>query len=280
MGKGSGDQTVTNRPLEELIPFINPTLESLAFQLDQGPGTFAPGGSPLVAGFNPLQNFAFNTLAPGAIAGQQNIGNQIQGGLDFALNQMLNPATNPALQQSANAAVSSVFRGLNEQVIPGIEDQAVFAGGVGGSEQNQAVGKATERATQQALDTTSGMFNQAFQNNLNNFTQTLLGAPGLQQAQLAPLNTALALGGQQQSQSQALIDAQRQEHQFNQGAREAQLSNFLSLLLGNPGFGSQTSPGPQSNPFMSGLGAGLTTFGTTGNPWLALGAGGLGAATA
>ena len=275
MGGGSGGtQTTEQRPLEELQPFITPALENLAFQLQQ-PRSFAPEGSPLLAGFNPTQNFAFNTLAPQAIAGQQGAANQAQGALDFTFNQMLDPATNPALQRTADAAVNTVFRGLNEQVIPGIQDQAILAGGVGGSEANQAVGSATERSVDQALAATSGIFNSAYQNSLNNFTQTLLGLPNVQAGIAQPLNTALQIGGQQQAQEQAGIDAARQEHQFNQVANLQQLQNFAALLLGAPP-GQIITPGPTTNPWLQGAGAGLSAYGATGNPYLAAGAGAVG----
>ncbi len=261
---GDGTQTITNLPWK---PLQGPILDTVGNLANAPTPTFNPAGNPLVAGFSPFQQAGLG-LVGGAAGQQANLADLAQQGAQFSLQDMLSPDSNPHLQATADAAVNTVFRNLNENVIPGIEDQAILAGGVGGSEANQAVGRATERSTQQALDTSANIFSNAYQNSLNNYTSTLLGLPGLQQAANTPVNTLLNAGALQQGQRQQLFDARRQEHQFNQQQPFSQQADLLALMLGGPRTQVQPAP-PGVSPVQTGL-AGAATGATVGGPWGAL----------
>jgi hypothetical protein len=106
-----------------------------------------------------------------------------------------------------------------------------------------------------------GQAQQAAQQNYLNQMQLAQAAPGLAGQQIAGLTT---LGGAQQAQTQALLDAQKQlaYQQAYQPLQTAERfgTGIASMISGYPGQTQQTiSPSP--SPLASGLGAGATLAG-------------------
>ena len=104
-----------------------------------------------------------------------------------------------------------------------------------------------------------------------------LGALGLQQAKLGEafqglslndINTLLGIGGQEQAQQQALLDAQRQTQYQNVMTPYQQLGFYSDIFQGMPTaqqtFTQQQTPPPNTLTQLGGLGLGLYSLGQTG----------------
>ncbi len=163
---------------------------------------------------------------------------------------------NPFLEQQLAGMRANVNQNLLQNQLPGIQNNAIAGGGLGGSRQGIAQGLAIQGANRDILqaETTA----RAGQVNIDQEQQlrALLGQGSILSGQGGAQDALLRGGGIQQAQAQAEIGGEIQ--QFNEGQdlqfeRDQQL---LSILLGTPAQ-NQTVP-QQSDPVAAGLGAALT----------------------
>lgn len=261
----------------------------------------APGPPQFPTAVQPLVNQTVGNLATGGIAGQpiqQFQGDRIadltafqqQGlaqtpGLSTALQGQAGTAAagfntfagggqvgqNPFLDQAIQALQQSANQNLQRNQLPAIRNNAVAAGGLGGSRQGIAEGLAISDLNQtlvnQEAQLRSGQFNQDQTNQLNALIQqgNILSGQGAGQQAL------LQAGGIQQQQAQAEIGGERQLFDEQQNQEFQRQQQLLQILLGSPAAVPQL-PASQ-DPLTAGLGSGIIASqlfggggGTTTNP--------------
>ena len=201
-------------------------------------------------------------LSPDVTAGQNYVRNYAQGtsqDLIGAQNQALvqqlgAPDMNsPVLRDAQEAAIRPVVRQFNESVLPQIRNDAVAAGGFGGSRQGLAEGVASDRLQQNILDTTSKMALDYYGQGLTAQGRGLALAPQAIQAGALPGQMLDAVGQQQMEYQQQLINEQIQRFQDQEMQPWNNLGMYQSLISGNMG-SSTTSQLAKTNPLMSALG--------------------------
>jgi hypothetical protein len=102
-------------------------------------------------------------------------------------------------------------------------------------------------------------------------------APQFQNMQYADIDQLMRVGAMTEDQAQRLIGADQARWQFGQQAPYDALSSYASAIYGLPGgYGTQSQTTPGGSRLSGALG-GAMAGGATGNPWLALGGGILGA---
>lgn len=293
MGKGSGNQTVTN--VQALPPAIEAALETAytdfnpfqsAFEATDSFNPMAYSG-PAMADFSPLQTAAltnagnlvsrpnyidqaqntFTDLASGNVGvdvGTQNLATGLLGQLATT------ETTNPYLeQQVANAVSGAVDKATSQYALGGRLGSDSFGGALGAGitsaaapilAQNLQQDRANQLSAAQALGRVSGddLSRDLSIGNLR--LQAAQALPGLLSADQSRIGTLQDLGAMQQAPAQAAIDAER--------ARVAEQNvldqNRINALLGASGMGqgmfgtttTQTGGGPST--LSNALGGALT----------------------
>lgn len=256
MGGGTPSNTTqTVTPWAGVQPYLLEAFQGLAETPtpEYFPGsTVAPQSATTQAGVQQLTN---------AAGTQQQMGQDVASGMSFTLNDMLNPATNKYLQQYAEAAIKPIFDKLNTSTISGIDDAAIQSGQFGGTAMRNLRSDAIDKASQAAMDTTAGMYSNAYQTALDNYTKTLLGAPSMMSAATMPAQTTLAAGGITDAYNQANINEQIARWNFGQSAEMDTLLQKLNAYMGLP-TGSQTvTQGGSTSPLQAALGGGAAGYG-------------------
>ena len=269
----------------------------------QGIGSYQPmlqAGAGTVGGGVAATQQAFNPLMASIMSAGQ-IGGQTAANLlnPYAAQAYMNPYEQQVIDQSLQD-----IRRAGDIAMQGTRAQAVGAGAFGGSrsaiaEQElnrnildqqartaaqlraQGYGQAQQQQMQRAqlagqaglqgaqlMQTGAGQYGALGQG---------LGALGLQQAKLGEafqglsmndINTLLGIGGQEQAQQQAILDAQRQTQYQNIMAPYQQLGFYSDIFQGMPTaqqtFTQQQTPPPSTLSQLGGLGMGLYSLNQAG----------------
>lgn len=230
MSKG-GTATTTNGPAS----YLGQDYQSLANTATNLYSHYAPEYYPgnQVAPFSPLQEQGFGQIQ-GIANGPNNIGS---AGQDYFTNlesgNLLNPATNPALQGMAELSDQQVMNNLSSE----------FAGSGRNIE-----GSAPIQASQMGA-INSQIYGGAYNNTLNNMTSALGQASPLTAQEFMPGQELLSAGGQIQNQAQQQIGANQNQFGYYQTLPFNQLSSYAQLLGGMPG-------STQTTPYYQNMGAG------------------------
>lgn len=212
-----------------------------------------------VAPLNAAQNTALgNTISMGnstnpnvAAAGTQN--------LDTINGDYLDPATDPYLTGTYNAAAQAVTNQYQTATAPQTAGAMEAAGRYGsGSYGNQV------QQNQLNLGTSLGnlaqnIYGQNYQNERANQTAATAEAPALNQAQYINPTAALTAGNQQQTQQQNVDVNAMNAYNYNRDQPTNALNNYIGQIQGNYGQnGTTTTSTPYyTNPGATGLGAAL-----------------------
>jgi hypothetical protein len=167
-------------------------------------------------------------------SGQQ-LADAASGAAQFALGPMLFAESNPALQSYIDAATRPIRQQLTEETLPAIAGSAAGNYNYGGSRQGIAEGLAAGRASQAVGDTAAQIANQGYQSGLDAFNKSLAVAPQTFQLGLAPSSVVGAVGEQQRSMEQALIDDAFARHSFEQNLPYSRLNEYANLVSGQYG---------------------------------------------
>lgn len=239
LGGGSKTQTTSNAPWKPQQQYLTNMFSQAQNLYNKGPQQYYSGQT--VAGFSPLQNQAFNSIAnPSSFSASQSLlDNTINGGY-------LGSA--PFMQAYGNDILDSV------------NSQFTRAGRGGSPAAMSAAAEGLGDAASRLYSQERGMQQQA-----------ALSAPRLEASQNAQL---LQAGGLQQANQQRQLDSNFNRFMFNQNAPTQALKDYQSFISG--GFGGQTSQPLHNNRLGGAIGGGLSAFAMSGGNPIAAGIGALG----
>lgn len=258
---GGGD--ITQDTTADPWSGIQPYLLSSAAKMNTAAGnvpeyypgqTYAPWDPNQVAAMQGQLNYAASPEMNATIAnGLQ----AVNSGLDAP-----NVYDNPALQSYVDAAVRPLTQAYQEQILPGIRDQAEMYGGAG-SRTGLAEGTAARSYMDAIASTTAPIYSQAYGQGLEQ--QRYMGAlmPQMLSTGLMPWQIQAGVGAQQQGMSQQAINEAMARYDYNMNADYNRYKDYYSTLMGTPWGGSSTT-GPNPNavsPAMSAMGGGMLGYG-------------------
>ena len=240
--KGSspaGNTTTTSGPPSWAQPYFSGGMQS-ASNLYGTPMSPAYYPGQQVAPFSPLQEQGLQQTQQTAESPNQY--NQSAGNYFNTLEsgQMLNPASNPALQGLANQSFQQIQNNLATQ----------FAGGGRNIEASAPV-----QASQMG-NIANQIYGGAYNNTLSNMTGALGQSNNLIAGQYAPAQQLMGAGGAVQQQAQNLDSANQNIYNYYQNLPYSQLSNYMSTISGIP-IGKQTQTPYFTNPLAGGLGGAM-----------------------
>jgi hypothetical protein len=290
-GGGGGDSTSTSTVYTNADPWsgVQPYLKTLygtTAALGNQPTKFYPGQTwanmdPLMQqGINSNLGFV-NQYFPGMYnQGLNSLYNQMNA-VDVGNNpyvQDMNQVSANQFTRASNQAIQDMVSQFRNGVLPSITNDAVAAGGLGGSRQGVAQGLAI-----QGLGTNVQNMIQSGQSDLARmYAETNLGAygQGLQAANnaigmmpqysqlgLLPGQVAQQAGGIYEGYQQKAIDDAMARWDFAQNEPWQRLSNMNAIYQGATPYAQQSSttkstqPAPTSSPWATAAAAGLGAYG-------------------
>lgn len=253
MSGGGTQSTVSQQTVPSwLMPYMTGELSS-GQALAQSPGPqYYPGQQ--VAPINSMQEQGLDSLTSAATGPNATQGAQSANQFETS-GALLDPTSNPYLQNTFNLA--------NQQVQNGLSSEFAGAGrNIIGSLPIQA-DESNNLATQ--------LYGGAYQQGLNTMTQASALAPSIDQGMYLPSQELLQGGSGLQSQTQNDINADMNQWNFNQTEPYNQLSWYSSLLgQGASPFSSSSSTSSMpNNSTMTGLGGAASgaALGSSLGPW-------------
>lgn len=227
-----------------------------------------------IAGFDPMQLQAQES-ALRAAGEQQRVA---QGAADSARSfssDIWNPASNPQLAGAITAATRPITQQLLENTLPSIRGEAVTSGNFGSSRQGVAEGLASGRASQAVGDTAAKLAQSTYDTNINAQQKALALTPMIQDALMRPAAVQSGVGDVRQGMTQALLNQDIGNFNYDNNARYLQARDLIGLLGAIPGgtnVATATAPGPTAMQGMGGALAGAQ-LGTAIMPGIGTGVG-------
>ena len=291
MGFGGGSeppaaQTVTQKNTVQLSPQQQQMYKLLLPQIKDVFKTGYELPDNLVPGFDPLQTEAQNKLVGSASAGGDlsNFTGELGQAHKFLLGDVLDPSSNPALQGYMDRGKRQLDEGFSETVLPGIRNEAVTSGSLGGSRQGVAEGLASGRYLSSVEESGSNILNNAYNSGLDAMVKGVGLGPQTQNALNMPSFALDAVGNARRNLELEKIGGEITKSNTDYNT----VQDFLAMINGMPGASGTsqvTGPGTtKPSPIMSGLGGAsaglglagaLTTAGFAVNPLVGLALGGL-----
>jgi hypothetical protein len=293
-GSGGGNSTSTSTVYTNADPWsgVQPYLKTLygnTNALGNQPTQFYPGQT--YANMDPLMKQGINSNLGFANQYFPGIFNQ---GLNSLYGQMnaMDVGNNPYVQdmnqvaanqftRASNQAIGDMVGQFRNQVLPGITNDAVAAGGLGGSRQGVAQGLAIQglgtNVQNMIQSGQSDLANMYAQTNLNAYGQGLQAAnaatgqlPEYTQLGLLPGQIAQQAGGLYEGYQQKAIDDAVNRWDFYQNEPWQRLSNMNAIYQGATPYAQQSStsktqaPQPTTSPFATAAAAGMGLYGLFG----------------
>ena len=238
--------------------------------------------APQVAGQDPLQTQAYNLAGSGVGAYEPFLtqaGAYDQAAAGYSGPQAYESFQSPYQQDVINATLSE-FDKQTQAGLTGIGQNAAMSGNLGGG--REGVMRANYMSDQDANRAfiNSQLLNQGF-NQSNQFANTAFNQQGalagnqlnqanqLQNLQTADINQLSRVGGFNQLQDQAGLDATREANRLEAFEPYERLGTYgsgvASLFSGNAPFGNQSTVTPNPTPLQTALGTGTILSGIFGN---------------
>jgi hypothetical protein len=216
--------------------------------------------APQVAAQDPLQTQAYNLAGQGVGAYQPYLTQQAAYSGPQAYQGFQSP-----YQQDVIDATLSEFDKQTQAGLTGIGQNAAMSGNLGGG--REGVQRANYMSDQDAnrafilAKLNQQGFNQANLNAQTAFNQQGQLGANVQDFQTADINQLGRLGGLQQIQDQAGLDATREANRLEAFEPYERLGTYgsgvASLFSGNAPFGNQSTVTPNPTPLQTALGTGL-----------------------
>jgi len=224
--------------------------------------------APQVAAQDPLQTQAYNLAGSGVGAYEPFLTQQAAYSGPQAYQAFQSP-----YQQDVIDATLSEFDKQTQAGLTGIGQNAAMSGNLGGGREGVMRSEYMSNQDANRALINSQLLQQGFnQSNLN--AQTAFNQQGqlgsnIQNFQTADINQLGRLGGVQQLQDQAGLDAIREANRLETFEPYERLNTYgsgvASLFSGNAPFGNQSTVTPNPTPLQTALGTGLTLSGIFGN---------------
>ena len=269
MGKSAGSTTNTSStgPSTFQQPYINKLLSEADRLYNTGGPQFFPGNT--VAGFTDTEKAGQQAILGNAAKQTSFWDSNVPEAVRVGLNSY-DVASNPVVANAAKAATNPIMTQLKEEVLPGISSGAISSGGLGSSRQGIAQAQGIERASRAAMDTSAGVYNQAYAQGLSALGNTLGLMPSLQQASFVPGAAQSAVGAQERELNQAKINEDMARYSYNQNLPFQNLveyGNTVSKPFGGTSTSAVQATGNSSNQTIGAILAALG-LGTSIWDWL------------
>lgn len=220
-------------------------------------GQTAPGISsaaypgPKVIPFSPATDLARQYAFDYAIGPAVSQANNINSAVNFGLRDVLYPSSNPALQDTINAAIRPITESYTDPggVMSKIRDSAQLSRQYGGSRQGIAEGIAGGRYAREVGDTASKIATEGYSKGLDTFARTLAFAPQALDVGLMPSNILSGVGAQSELKDTELENYLSSARMWGLNAPWAPLQNYASIVFG----GASPSTSSSTNTRQSGL---------------------------
>ncbi|MDE2468301.1 MAG: hypothetical protein KGL35_06055 [Bradyrhizobium sp.] len=263
-------------------------MPSLAGQVNQGNALTSGAFSPNISPVSP-------NIAAQTISGNSAFGNMGATDPTAAIQSLMSGQVSPGMMGSigneANAMYGQATQNLMQQVMPQLNEQAIGAGGYGGSRQGIAQGLALSNMQQNLAPSIAGLYNNANQTaqGLQGSTANNMAGLGTNMAEanaannlsaqnmnanIGLANNAQALQANQQKVANMLAGGQLSSNALNQGNQALQtgmsltqapnqynwqnLGDYNSVINGTAGLG-----GSQTSPYFQNSAANLGSLGIT-----------------
>ena len=197
---------------------------------------------------NPYPGAAPVGLDPNTVAGQQaalqqlpglqQTGQNVNRSLNFSLNDVLYPGSNPALQQYIQqGVVQPGVQALTDDggALTNIRTGAGQAGQFGGSRQGLAEGIAASRTIQDITAKSAGLSAQAYGQGLDAMGRAQALYPQTQQAQLFPASAQESIGRSNEAYNQELENYAAQAREYELTKEWQALAPFANMVFGAGG---------------------------------------------
>lgn len=233
-GGGGGGTTTTqtvqkNDPWEGQQPYLKTGFAEAEKIYNSNSPTYFQGQT--VAGLNPTQQVAQGMTTQRALTGSP----VLQAGQNEATKTLSGDYL-----KAGNPYISSLTDSINAAVRPGIDARFSGSGRYGSAGHEGATTSAITNALAPQLF-------GAYENERSRMGQMTTQAPTLAGADYTDINALANVGGQQQQQSQADINAAIEKHNFEQNVDANKLANYMNLIGGNYG-GTMTGTQTQNAP--------------------------------
>lgn len=268
LGGGGGSQTKSSGVSPEMKPYLygNGSTTGLLSEAEnlynQGSQGYYPGQT--YAGFDQNQTQGQNSALNFAQGGmQQNAQSAMDANRMMTSGDLLYADSNPYLQQNISDTNNLIGRDYQENVMPGIGNQAVNAGQYDSSRQGIAEGIASRGMGEAIQRNTNQMMNNAYTSGLNMMGQGVGQTNQVMAGGLAPSQVQQDVGAQRQGMAQQGINENVNRFNQEQNAGWQNLQNYQGILGGNyTGTGStSTQPTSGSSPLGSIMGLASTGMG-------------------
>jgi len=234
--KGGGTSQTSAEPWKGQQPYLTDIMErSRALS----GGQIKPYSGATVAPFSQNQILAQDLTTQRALQGSPLLGAAKTTAQKTLQGDYLSPESNPWLSQTYNEAARKMGEQFGEITMPGIRSAALGEKAYGGSRHGIAEGMASRNLATQLKDLGTDIYGGAYGTERGLQTQALGYAPGLAESDYADIGKLAAVGEEQQSYEQALIDEAIRRWETEQLEPWQRLGMYSNLVTGN--FGGTTS---------------------------------------
>lgn len=244
MGGGTQDDTKTTT--QNLTPQQTQLMNAATGNYMQfaGSNPTMPTGDQAVAPFNPNQTAGQQSVIGATGQMGNTVGTAGKTNDYLASGAFLDPGSNPYVQNAVKAATDPIYRQLTTSTLPQIGAQAATGAGAnfGGSRQGIAEGLASEGADRAAGQAGANIMSDALKTGLSATGQAISQAPTTAASYTLPGATQEAVGQQQQTQSQNVLNANNAASWFQQMLPLLKAQELAQGSAGLPG-GSTTAVG-------------------------------------
>jgi hypothetical protein len=246
---GGGTQQQQNTTTQQLTPEQQQLMQAATGNYMQfgASNPTMPTGDQAVAPFTPSQ-VAGQQQVLGSTGKMENVVGTAAGTNNLlSSGAFLDPASNPVVQNAVKGATDPIFQNLAESTLPTMEANAsTGAGGMsanfGGSKQGIEEGLATQGAQRAAGAAGANIMNTALGQGLQATGQAIAQAPTTAGSLAIPGATTEAVGTEQQTQGQNVLNANNAASWFQQMLPLLKAQELTQGAAGLPG-GSTTSTG-------------------------------------
>lgn len=261
-GGGSTTSTSTVQLSPEQKQLLGLVTPAFASYFPTGAGGKPTGGvnaqtypGSTVAPQNPLETIGQQMTLGAAPAQAQSAASALSGNNWLTSGGVLDPTQNPGLQGAIAAAQRPITQNFAQTILPGIDAEAVNAGGYGGNRQGIAQGMASQAYMNQLGDTAASIINPAYQAGLDAMTKGQALAPSLGQYATAPGATVSGVGTTQRGFQQAQLTDTINRFYQQQFLPLMIAQQIAGTALGFPGGSTTTqSSGGSTSPVQTAAG--------------------------